>query len=1173
MQIKNMFRDDINRKINGVIQVEQDKTDVVEQEVKEYVVTNELKKHFTNFFNVYSEGFDVPTDNVGAWITGFFGSGKSHFLKMLSYLLENKELNGKKVVDYFEDKFDDELTFMNIRKSTQAPTEVILFNIDSEGPADKDATAVLKVFTKVFYNHLGFYGRDTKVAKLEQFISKQGKLDEFKQVFEEINGGTWEDSRQDYILWEDDIIPAMVQVLGISETAAQHWFDGTQDTNVSIEQLVDEIKEYVDSKGKEFRLLFMIDEAGQYMSTNTDLLLNLQTIIEKLGSVCRGQVWVVATGQEALDAMLKVRHDEFSRIMARFPIQITLTSSSAGEVIEKRLLTKTPEAKNILDQVYDNNDSVLRNLYAFDTDVKDIKGYSSQLEFERVYPFVPYQFIIMPKIFNEVRIHGHVGAHASKGERTMLSGFQQSAQSVEYDNELTIVPLYKFYSTLHGSLTDSVRSVIERAQKAADNGNGLIQDDVNLLELLYLVRYVDDIKSNIDNLTILMADKINVDKLMLKQKIRESLDRLQKNNYVARNGDIYTFLTNEEQDIEREINNIVIDSSAVISDVCKLIFDDNDLYPVKRYRSKKYDQDFDFDKSVDSQIHGISTGGMKLHFITIAADNRNDLKLIADSKGNEAICLLNNDSNYFGNIELSLKIKKYVSQKRVDQLPKSIQDIIQAKQNERTRLEKEAKEEIAKAIIHGKYYIDGEIVSLSGTNVRQVLDKALDYLVDHTYSHLSEIDTNYKSDKEVKDVLLGNTPAYFEGMEPNRKACETISSYLDMQEMMKMPVTMENIQSRYQAIPYGWKEIDIAGVVAQLIYDQKVTIKNSGQTIQPNDYRIIDFLRKKTERGNTKITKRVIISPAKIAKVNAFLREYFEVTNIPNDEDGLIQFIIKSFEANKAELIDMSNQSTSRAHPGMNEIRDAQKLVNDVLLAKTDNIALIDKVITLSDDLLDSKEDMSDVKDFYKNQITLYDNAVSCKHQVETEDRDFLFNILEVKVEIEKIADITRVVGRFNYRRIPELNDCISKINEIRSQKESEIKSEIEDLVSQCIHEIEDKAGNNPKLANELDNGKKVLNQRLDEAKKITKLTWLQVKANTIANEKDRIINKMDELLKDKPTTPVQPVKNKRVTKLQRQVVFNPAVLDSQEKIDQYLNTMKAKLYSYLNDCDEIEIK
>ena len=101
MLIKNMFKDDINRPINGVIQVEQAKEEVIEQEVKEYVITTELKKHFNKFFNSYSESFDRPTDNTGVWITGFFGSGKSHFLKMLSYLLENKEINSKHTVDYF----------------------------------------------------------------------------------------------------------------------------------------------------------------------------------------------------------------------------------------------------------------------------------------------------------------------------------------------------------------------------------------------------------------------------------------------------------------------------------------------------------------------------------------------------------------------------------------------------------------------------------------------------------------------------------------------------------------------------------------------------------------------------------------------------------------------------------------------------------------------------------------------------------------------------------------------------------------------------------------------------------------------------------------------------------------------------------------------------------------
>lgn len=98
----------------------------------------------------------------------------------------------------------------------------------------------------------------------------------------------------------------------MNEVTAQHWFDGTETADISIAQLVDEIKAYVDTKPKGFRLLFMIDEAGQYIGTNTSMLLNLQSLIEKLGSVCRGQVWIVATGQEALDEMIKVRTDEFS---------------------------------------------------------------------------------------------------------------------------------------------------------------------------------------------------------------------------------------------------------------------------------------------------------------------------------------------------------------------------------------------------------------------------------------------------------------------------------------------------------------------------------------------------------------------------------------------------------------------------------------------------------------------------------------------------------------------------------------------------------------------------------------------------------------------------------------------------------------------------------------------
>ena len=197
MIIRNMFVDDINRKINGVIKVDQASEDVIEQELREYVITKELKRHFITFFNYYNDSFMEPTADMGVWISGFFGSGKSHFLKMLSYLLQNREVNGKRSVEYFRSKFeDDPATFMVIDHCTKGLTETILFNIDIEGPINKDKTAVLRVFAKMFYKHLGFYGENLKVAMLEYYIHQMGKTEQFQKIFEEKKGKSWQETRR-----------------------------------------------------------------------------------------------------------------------------------------------------------------------------------------------------------------------------------------------------------------------------------------------------------------------------------------------------------------------------------------------------------------------------------------------------------------------------------------------------------------------------------------------------------------------------------------------------------------------------------------------------------------------------------------------------------------------------------------------------------------------------------------------------------------------------------------------------------------------------------------------------------------------------------------------------------------------------------------------------------------
>ena len=127
----------------------------------------------------------------------------------------------------------------------------------------------------------------------------------------------------------------------------------------------------------------------------------------------------------------------------------------------------------------------------------------------------------MQKVFTEIRKRGAAGKHLSGGERSMLSGFKEAAQKVQNENEYTLVPFFHFYDTVHSFLDGSIRRVIERCQRAATSGAGIEIQDVDVLKLLYLVRYVDDIKANLDNIVILMADDIRMDKVKKRISIRD----------------------------------------------------------------------------------------------------------------------------------------------------------------------------------------------------------------------------------------------------------------------------------------------------------------------------------------------------------------------------------------------------------------------------------------------------------------------------------------------------------------------------------------------------------------------------------------------------------------------------------------------------------------------------
>lgn len=1194
MRIREMFAKGIDRPINGVVKVNQDELDILVQELDEYVITRELKKHIITFFNNYLESFQAPTADIGVWISGFFGSGKSHFLKMLSYLLENREVNGVRTVERFRHKpelADDPATFMLIDQATRpGHTDTILFNIDIEGSINKDKTAVLRVFAKMFYTYLGYYGENLKVAKLEQFIHRMGKTGEFRRVFEEKYGSAWVDSRDVYAFLEDDIVATLVEVLGMSESAASNWFNGTESVETSIAQLVSEIKEYVDSKPADFRLLFMADEVGQYVGGDTDLLINLQSLVEQIGSACGGKVWVVCTGQEAVDEIIRTRENEFSRIMARFKTRLSLSSSSVDEVIQKRILLKKDEAIPLLEQVYHANDSVLRNLFSFTDAVLDIKGFSGPGEFAGNFPFVPYQFIMMQKVFTEIRKHGNSGKHLSGGERSMLSGFQEAAQRIKDRDEYALAPFYLFYDTVHTFLDSSIRHVIERCQRAADDGNGIEPRDVDVLKLLYLVRYVDDIKANLDNIVILMADDIRLDKIAMRDQVLGSLNRLLSQNYIGRTGDAYNFLTDEEQDIQREIKNTPVSTADIVGRIAQMVF--ADIYTTRKYRyNARYD--FPFDQMVDGQVAGVLTGGMMLRVLTVAADpiEKHEMRLMTESVGQAIIVLAENP--YYESLDSAMKIRKYVKQRNVSQLPRSMQDIIRRQQDEAANHELSAAIHLADAIVEGAYYVDGEALEIRPGNVsvsesdpdvrelklkqaraRSMIDQALEYLVSHVYGDLGLITKFAESDDDLYRILRGEE-IEAEGLDHNRDAAARIEKYLEIQYRQHLQTTMSDVQERFQKKPYGWREIDIAAVVAKLIFEQKVTVKYGGATIQPGNARLPAMLRMKSETGKTSISRREAVSLQKIRQVRDFLRIFFDEMDVPEDEDGLIAHIVEKFSGVLGHYTDLDARYEGHTYPDRGKVKNAIALVKEILSQQKDNTALIQRVIQRQDALCDMRDDLQDIEEFFRTRVALFDSAVRYAKDLRV-DLDYIAKDKEANHALNQIRLITMLPasGAFNHARIPELNGLMAKVKASHDEMLESKRGELLEIVRQCMAEIHTLAGDDPKARSVSQTADNYFDQQKQKIASYRTLALLDGLVPPIWQYKDETVGRMEAILhpvaqpKDAPPKPSGEV----IKSIHRQVMFPAKTLRSEEEIDAYAENIRTRMKQYLAGCDGIRL-
>ncbi|MBA4159441.1 MAG: BREX system P-loop protein BrxC [Gemmatimonadetes bacterium] len=400
MQIQQLFLKPVDRPIDGVIKADDARN--LQMELEEYVFTGDVVSKLGTFTDRY---LNELTAN-GVWISGFFGSGKSHLLKMLSLLLEGSPLpSGARPADILLPKIEDEIVRADLAKCAGVPSESILFNIDQkfDGIGGDHSAPILEVFVKVLNERRGYFGKQGYIARFEHDLDVRGEFAPFKQTYLRVNGSEWEKDREALATARKSAFArAYAEHFGVSESEALGVMRQVrEDYRVSIEDFARMAREYIDRQPPGFRLNFFVDEVGQFIGQNSKLMLNLQTVVETLATVCNGRAWVFVTSQAALDEVLGTFRgtdaQDLTKIMGRFKTPLTLTSADVRYVIQKRLLAKHEAEPEILTTIFDRERENLQTLFRFGDGSIQLGGWRGSDAFCAFYPFHPYQVRSLPE--------------------------------------------------------------------------------------------------------------------------------------------------------------------------------------------------------------------------------------------------------------------------------------------------------------------------------------------------------------------------------------------------------------------------------------------------------------------------------------------------------------------------------------------------------------------------------------------------------------------------------------------------------------------------------------------------------------------------------------------------------------------------------------------------------
>ena len=450
-------------------------------------------------------------------------------------------------------------------------------------------------------------------------------------------------------------------------------------------------------------------------------------------------------------------------------------------------------------------------------------------------------------------------------------------------------------------------------------------------------------------------------------------------------------------------------------------------------------------------------------------------------------------------------------------------------------------------------------------------------LVESVYSKLHMINRFADGDADILAVLNGADQDDFTiagSGANNEEALSEISQWLELQNQKMLKTSMGDVQRRYQGIPYGWKEIDIAAVIARLIVQQKIQIQYGGAVIARDDRRLVDFLRKKSEIDKAIVARRIAPSESLMRQSVTFLREYLNAMDIPSDEDGLIRFVLDTFEGKLRHYDTLLNDFYAKdTYPEKELVAEAREQINNVLSQRKDNVTLLRHMVEHQDDLLDMQADMEDVEMFFKTQRVVFDSARKCLESISRE-RDYFAADADAQNAVSTISAI--VTSAKPYKRIGELPELVQNVKTAYGRLLEMKREEVAENIRQCMEDVH-------QLAGEVRGAEALLHQADDHfaakreaAQNAASLTELDAMTTQLLTYKDTVCRRM-EALHEEPQTPSAqpnaPIPRLNIKPIRRMDLCPAKRLRTQEDIDRYVEEIRAKLTRVLENSDGVQIQ